>query len=256
MRRDRAGRGNRETPATLRWILAGLATALVFSSDAILAAPLVSGDHDAVRVEAQSTSVDQVLVSLGEKFHLQYSSSGTLDRQITGTYQGSLLHVLARILEGHDFVVKTYDGTVEVSVFGTGHGPSVAAAASQPAKATPTAHSSETTAIPPGPQAEAEGLPQSPAPQAPVKLVHEAETTAPMPKGPTEPGPIPTGSGPVPELLPSNASPPIPTPTSGPNAGITPSPASTSSDSPPPVPSTTLPRTNERLPAATGHTGQ
>lgn len=253
MRRDRAGGSNREAPAALRWIWAGLATALVFSSDTILAAPLVSGDQDAVRVEAQSISVDQILVSLGEKFHLQYSSSGKLDRQITGTYQGSLLHVLARILEGYDFVVKADGGTVEVSVFGTGRGPSVAAA-TQPTKATPTAHSSETTAIPPGPQAEAEGLPPSPAPQAPVKVLQEAETTAPMPKGPTEPGPITTGLGQVPELLPSNASPPIPTPASGPTAALMPSPASTSSDGSPPVPSQTLP--NERFPAAMGHMAQ
>jgi len=65
----------------------------------------VSGTPNAVRVETRQASIDEVLNALHNSFKLQYSATGAVGRVISGTFSGSLSSVVARILDGQNYVV-------------------------------------------------------------------------------------------------------------------------------------------------------
>jgi hypothetical protein len=219
--RDRA-------PALFKCGIAVVAAMLIAAPAPVLAAAEVSGTPQAVRIEAQNTSVADILAALGRDFGVKYTSSADLDRPITGTYEGSLQRVLARVLDGYDFVVKMRDGRVDLTVLGTGGGPAAAVAAATPAptpsapKAAPVAAA---TAAPPlkaespAPAIKTAEHRQVSAPDAPpsatapvpeVKLA-EGPVAVPMLAPSSVAPPIPTGPGPVPEMQPLTAAPPVPT---------------------------------------------
>jgi hypothetical protein len=81
---------------------------------------LVSGTRDAINVEISDASVDEVLAALSAKFALSYRSGAPLDKRLTGTHDGSLQRVIAGVLTGYDFVVKTSRDGLEVTVYGAG----------------------------------------------------------------------------------------------------------------------------------------
>lgn len=92
--------------------------ALIAAFLLIYAAPLhaetrVTGTRDALEVEAQGSSIEEVLKLLASRFGLRYRSEATLDRAVTGTYQGSLRQVAAQLLRDFDYVAKTNADTVE-----------------------------------------------------------------------------------------------------------------------------------------------
>jgi hypothetical protein len=90
-----------------------------FRADVARAEARVSGEPDAVLIEARDAAVDEVMVALSTTFGLQYRSPASLSRRVTGTYEGSLQRVVARLLDGYDFVMKTDSGNVEVWVYGS-----------------------------------------------------------------------------------------------------------------------------------------
>jgi len=194
-------------------------SSLLFSGIAF-AAPQVSGTPQALRIEAQNTSIKDVLAALNREFHVAVATSTNLDREITGTYQGSLQRVLDRILEGYNFVVKSAGGHFEVTVLGTRDGKSTSVAAAAPVVAK-TAQASvakpQSAASPPpalAPAKAAEGpqpsKSQSPGPVPEIKI---ADGAAPMPTPTPSTVEPPTGgtNGPIPELQPSSVAPPTPT---------------------------------------------
>ena len=82
------------------------------------AAPLhaetrVTGTADALEVDAQGGSVEEVLKILAARFGLRYRTETALDRLATGTYKGSLRQVAAALLRDFDYVAKTNSETVE-----------------------------------------------------------------------------------------------------------------------------------------------
>jgi hypothetical protein len=81
----------------------------------------VAGDAKAVLIEARDASVEDVMAALGANFGLQYRGTATLERRITGSYRGSLQHVIRRLLDGYDFIVKTNVDDVEVTVLSGGN---------------------------------------------------------------------------------------------------------------------------------------
>jgi hypothetical protein len=95
-----------------------LGVALATAPTSALAEVQVRGTPEAVSIEANNTSVKDILSSLGTAFDVHYRSSVNLEKQLTGTYEGSLPRVMKRILNGYSFVVKTGDGGVEVTVIG------------------------------------------------------------------------------------------------------------------------------------------
>src|SRR5215468_281494 len=80
----------------------------------------VTGDSKAVQIEAHDASIEDVMAALGASFGLQYRGTATLDRRITGSYRGTLQHVIRRVLDGYDFIVKTNVDDVEVTVVSGG----------------------------------------------------------------------------------------------------------------------------------------
>ena len=98
---------------------ATLAAALAITPASALAAAQVSGNPQAVSITAQNTSIEEILSVLSHEFSVHYNSSVNLDRQLTGTFQGSLQGVLTRVLEGYNFVIKMSDGRTELTVLGT-----------------------------------------------------------------------------------------------------------------------------------------
>jgi hypothetical protein len=97
---------------------ATLATALAITPASALAAAQVSGNPQAVSIIAQNTSIEEILSVLSHEFSVHYNSSVNLDNRLTGTFQGSLQRVLARVLEGYNFVIKMSDGRTELTVLG------------------------------------------------------------------------------------------------------------------------------------------
>jgi hypothetical protein len=101
----------------------------------------VTGAPGIVQVEARDASVEEVLAALSADVGLQYRSTASLDRRVTGTYQGSLQRVVRRLLEGYDYVLKTQAESIEVVVIGSAKPgearPMVAPAPAVAAPATP-----------------------------------------------------------------------------------------------------------------------
>lgn len=100
-------------------VAAVLAAVLGGTPASALAALQVSGNPKAVNITVQDTSIEEILSALSHEYYLQYNSSANLERQLTGTYQGSLQRVLTRVLEGYNFVVKVSGGQIELTVLGT-----------------------------------------------------------------------------------------------------------------------------------------
>jgi hypothetical protein len=203
--------------------IAVVAALLLAAPAPVLAAVQVSGNPQAVRIEAQNTSIADILAALGRDFGVKYTSLADLDRQITGTYEGPLQRVLGRVLEGYNFVVKTRDGRIDLTVLSTRSGPgTVVAATPGTPKAAPVA--APTAPIPlkaesPAPAVKAaeqrqasaaDTAPSSIGPAPEIKLA-EGSAAVPMLSPSSVAPPIPTGPGPVPEMQPLTAEPPVPT---------------------------------------------
>ena len=211
--------------------LAALVACLAAAPGVALASAQVSGTAQSVSVDAQNSTLKEVLSALGRNFHLQLQSSANLDKPISGTYHGSLQRIVARLLEGYNFIIQTNQGGLQVTVLGTQGGPSTAVAAvaspssGQASPSRQTAAGARAVPSSPAPQiaAQAKSTPKSSSSQAsssksapPPFVFKVAEGPAPMPtpapattKGPM-PGPA-TSQMPMPK--PSSAMPSVSPPT-------------------------------------------
>ena len=102
---------------SLATIVASLAIVTAIGSIAARAEVLVEGDAAALRVYARESQVAEVLSALG-KMQVRVRTSIALDKVVSGTYSGSLRQVLARVLEGYNYVIKPLDTISEVVVIG------------------------------------------------------------------------------------------------------------------------------------------
>ena len=91
------------------------------------------GTPGALRLQVHDSTIAAVLATMRRAFNLQYRSSIALDDPITGTYAGSLAHVIARILDGYDYAITHEGPAVAVVVFGRSRG------RAQPARPAPAA---------------------------------------------------------------------------------------------------------------------
>ena len=83
----------------------------------------VEGQADAVKLRAENASIREVLDALSTKFKLSYKVPPNLIRNMTGEYSGTLNQVLARVLDGNDYVVETSEAGVKIVVLGASGGP-------------------------------------------------------------------------------------------------------------------------------------
>src|SRR5262245_58793475 len=182
-----------------------LGAALALGPTSVLAEMQVRGSPEAVRIEARDAPVEEILAALSRSFGMHYQLLAKLDKRVSGTYVGPLPRVLSRILDGYNFILKTDNGSIAVTVVGT---PSAAAAVpassgakvvrQPPAAAPPTA----TPAV-----GEGRARPAASAPTAaPSPAVELAEGAFPTPAPPAS-GSAPA---PVPELKEAGAPAPVP----------------------------------------------
>jgi hypothetical protein len=77
----------------------------------------VSGEADAVKVEAAGSTVQELLDALRESYGVRYQSSANLSRPLTGKFSGPLPYVLWRALQGYNFVTDTSESGITVAIY-------------------------------------------------------------------------------------------------------------------------------------------
>ena len=172
--------------SALAAITVGVAAAIVPTS--VLAEAQIRGTVEAVSVETKNSSLKEVLAALSDAFDVHYRSATNLERQINGTYTGSLEKVLKRVLEGYSFFVKTGDGGIELTVLESSNAaPAIEASPSfeivgRPAGPTPAEVSPEVAVVTPSaPSASpaVQSIPSSPEPRGHLRA---PSAKAPRPK--------------------------------------------------------------------------
>jgi hypothetical protein len=163
-----------------------LAGAIATATTPALAQMRVLGTPEAIRIEARNTSVGEILSALSSAFNMHYQSSADLDKRVSGIYRGPLPSVLASILAGYNFVLKTDNGSVAVTVLGPSNAAASSAVRGLPAeggmvnapsasRAAPTVKGTER------PQFPIPGRPSSGAAPAPIPETRGAEPALPAP---------------------------------------------------------------------------
>jgi hypothetical protein len=77
----------------------------------------VEGRTDSVSVEVREASLNETLGALSAAFGVVVSSSGSLDRQLNGSYQGNLRQVIAQLLAGRNYVMIHSGNKIEIKIF-------------------------------------------------------------------------------------------------------------------------------------------
>jgi hypothetical protein len=96
---------------------AALAAALLACNSVPAAAQIkVDGPAEAVRIDVSDAPLRDVLGALQGRFGLRYRSNDGLDTVRTLTLQGPLRRVVARLLEGYDFVIAVTPGGIDVLI--------------------------------------------------------------------------------------------------------------------------------------------
>ncbi len=212
----------------------------------------VHGTPQAVVVEAQNATIEEILVALTDTFKVQFKSAANLDKRLTGTYQGTLQQAVSHILKGYDFVVKSGQAGLEITLLGAGK--PVAVVGARPA----TKVAEAVAGLQPTPTAITGGgdhpvpVPTAGGPTPPIKV---AQGPAPVPTPPapgtTAPSPVPqVGSGPAPSPMPPQpgaAPTPVP-PLPSASSAAPPSPSASPSTVAPPAPPASPPGAAPRAP--------
>jgi hypothetical protein len=95
------------------------AVTLAAGAPCVRAEVSVHGDKAVVHLEASKAPLSEVLSALESAFPIRHRASVPLDQSISGTYQGSMRHVLSRLLGGFNYyMADTAEGGIEVTVVG------------------------------------------------------------------------------------------------------------------------------------------
>jgi hypothetical protein len=78
----------------------------------------LQGDATALRLDLHQTTIIDVFSALRTTFHIKYRSLIALNEPLNGTYAGSLESVIARVLNGYNYVIKRESATIDVIIFG------------------------------------------------------------------------------------------------------------------------------------------
>ena len=78
----------------------------------------VDGDLKALQLRASGDSLADVLARFDTLFAVKVRSAVPLSTEINGSYSGSLSQVVARLLDGYNYVIKTDRELTEILVFG------------------------------------------------------------------------------------------------------------------------------------------
>jgi hypothetical protein len=92
----------------------------------------VQGSADAIHLDVRRTTVAQVLAALIAGYDIAYRASIPLDREIDGTYTGSLPRIVERVLRGYNFAIEQQDAKLTVVIFDRGGDQAIAAPRQHP----------------------------------------------------------------------------------------------------------------------------
>lgn len=98
----------------LAWPVAALLLATLYGHRAA-GETRVQGSTENVRVEAHGATVAEILAALGEHYAVRYRGT-PVGSDLTATFEGPLRRVVARVLEGNDFVIRKRGDGLEVLV--------------------------------------------------------------------------------------------------------------------------------------------
>jgi hypothetical protein len=90
---------------------------------------LLEGDAASVRLEVTQAPIGEILAAFGERYGVRYRALIPLDRPVTGSYSGALPRVIARVLEGYDYVARISPGAIDIAYIRTRGGALPAATA-------------------------------------------------------------------------------------------------------------------------------
>jgi hypothetical protein len=155
--RSRIGRGSsRISSLVARKLAAALALSAVLAgaSSPADAQVRVEGSIAALRIEATRVPLADVLAALGPALNVQYRTAIALQTEISGSYAGPFGQVIARLLDGYNYVLRNDNGSIEVLVVGR-RGERAVVTATPPAPLTAPAQS---------PAAQWRATPKSPTP--------------------------------------------------------------------------------------------
>jgi hypothetical protein len=83
----------------------------------------LNGDPASIRLQTRRTSVASALAALGAAYHVSIRSTIMLDELRDGTYTGTLGYVIARLLDGYNYVIEeNHAATLDVFVVGKSDG--------------------------------------------------------------------------------------------------------------------------------------
>src|SRR4051794_4863523 len=78
----------------------------------------VEGSPAAVRVTTSQDTISDVLTAFDTTFRIRHRSSVPLDAPAHGSYTGSFGQVIARLLDGYNYVIRNKQETTEIIVLG------------------------------------------------------------------------------------------------------------------------------------------
>ena len=84
----------------------------------------VSGTEHKIRLEANNASLPDILAYLSSRFNVTFQSNAPLDREVSGRWEGTLRVVLDRLLHKHDYVARSTQGQLVVTIYRTDAGAS------------------------------------------------------------------------------------------------------------------------------------
>ncbi len=104
-----------------------LLLAALLSGGGALAQVRVEGKPEIVHLEMNNASIQEVLGALRDRFNLRYRSNDALELRKTGVFDGPLLRVAARVLEGYDYAMTITPQGIDVLVMRQAGAPAVTA---------------------------------------------------------------------------------------------------------------------------------
>ncbi|MDH2347266.1 hypothetical protein [Bradyrhizobium sp. SSUT77] len=114
----------------------GLALALIAGHSVAARTQIsIEGRADAVRIDVADAPLRDVLDALQAKFALRYHSKGALDAARTLKLNAPLNRVVARLLDGYDFVIAVTPGGIDVLILQQNAGGAIVASRGVPAAA-------------------------------------------------------------------------------------------------------------------------
>jgi hypothetical protein len=143
-------------------IAAGL---MLLAAEPARAATEIEGSQNDVDLRVRNASIGDVLAALAARFKLTYRAPPNLTGELSGRYSGPLNQVLARILDGVDYVVEASDEGIRLVILNP----------ADKAKASPSGAPDNNRS---GNGVSAAGLPANPARQGPASSVQAGATQA------------------------------------------------------------------------------